>query len=106
MSAVVMERYGRNGWETLGTVTKEIPPASITSYENGIRNVYIFGWQDGEGPYVWRSRLGVDEEVGQVRVVHPLLGLERVHDLSVAPYPFDRWNLSNRKVALRFRYVP
>jgi hypothetical protein len=55
-----------------------------TESEEG-RQVYVFGWQDGDGPAVWRSLRGADiEAVDENRWPRRVLlttGLEVVHRL-------------------------
>lgn len=54
--------------------------------EDGTRTMYMFGWHDGEGPTLWRSKGGADAELsddrGRPRRVLFSTGLEVVEKLT------------------------
>lgn len=68
MTQVVLElRDSRFCWVEIGSVAEADPPGSISS-DDSIRQVYMFGWFDGEVG-VWQSRVGVDIENSVFRTI-------------------------------------
>lgn len=68
----------------MGSISDAEPPGSLSSHEpDGSRQVYLFGWHNGERG-LWRSEGGYDIETKAVRQVGTL-GLEKLSDLT-APY--------------------
>lgn len=103
MAAVIFELRAPTGWERIGTVADSVLPGSISSTdEAGHREVYIFGWVEGDGPGVWRSRLGIDVEIQMLRVTDALLGLEKLSDLD-DPYELLVRRPDGRQMTVRFR---
>lgn len=56
------------GWTQLGTISVDEPPASIQNYASGRREIYLFGWYNGERG-IWRSKAGADASNAAVRSV-------------------------------------
>lgn len=77
-------------------------PASVSSNEPGGRVVLMFGWDVGP-PGVWRSQMDAGAEVGPLRVVAPLAGLERLADLREGP--FERELVLRDGQAVRARWT-
>lgn len=98
---VVVELDTAGGWSRLGSVCEAGPSGSLSSDEPGGRQVYLFGWHDGDGPAVWRSEGGCDLADAAVRQV-VTTGLVRVADLDAGPHEMAFWR-GGRSTPLRFR---
>lgn len=105
-----MEMRASDGWRTVSPpVTRWLPPGSISSEDPEGRQVYLFGWVDGEGPGVWRSKGGFDEELGagrEFRNVFPMEGLELLAELEDGPYVTEWRRPGGTEIRVRFRLVP
>src|SRR5213075_1270995 len=92
---VVFELKKDGRWVRLASLTPSEPPASVSSHDEGGRQMYLAGWLDGE-PGVWRSVGGTDEEtdiVSKMTESGPVHGrwvgshgLEQVADLKQGPH--------------------
>lgn len=67
MKLTVMGHIGHQ-WRTLGVLTPESRPGSMSSIDPDGRQVYLFGWINGEAG-VWRSDVGVDVEDHDLRLI-------------------------------------
>lgn len=98
-------------WHTIGTVSMKEPPGSVSSIEPVAgRQIYIFGWLPNtegglDGPGLWRSKEGIDEEI----VGHPArlvtsIGVEVVAELG-GGHPHEMMMIMHgRAIYARFRY--
>lgn len=88
-------------WHQVGAVTDQQPPGSIgTTDDEGRDQVYVFGWLDGQGPAIWRSKAGVDITSPLVRLITSV-GLELVADLDSGPHEMT-WRRPVGEALLRF----
>lgn len=79
----------------------DFPPGLMSSYDLGGRQVILFGFLDGK-PGVWRSRFGVDVEIGPGRLITSA-GLDRLADLTEGPFERDIITATHRTIHLRWR---
>jgi hypothetical protein len=99
---VIIEVETGPKWTLVGSVAPDEPAASITSETPDARDVYLFGWLDGQGPCLWRSIGGLDTGLGAARVVHST-GLEVIAHLNTGAHTIPitgRDGTAN----IRFRY--
>lgn len=102
---VVVEMSPNGTWHPAGPeLGPDDLPGSMSNTAAGSdqRDVYVFGWQDGDGPAVWHSRLGLDVELGSLRSITTLT-LDKVADLTEGPFHFDRTMANGAVIPLRFR---
>lgn len=88
MREVVVEIDTGGGWRRAGSQSEAEPPGSLSSDDGSGRQVYIFGWYDGEGPAVWRAEGGYDVSNEAVRNI-VTVGLVKVADLDAGPYEME-----------------
>src|SRR5205823_3737951 len=98
---VVVDIQHGEEWRPVGSVSEDEPPGSISSH-GVVREVYLFGWIDSDGPCLWRSKAGVDIENPAVREVHST-GLDRLADLTLVAHEIDWSSPTGRRGRLRFR---
>jgi hypothetical protein len=102
---VVLEVWTKgSGWDPVGGVSEAEPPGSFSSDEPEGRQVYVFGWLEGDGPGVWVSTLGVDAETPAFRTITSL-GMEKLADLTDLPY-LRPWRHGGIDARVRLRCVP
>lgn len=99
--AIEMQRNG--SWSRLGAVSEVEPPASISNDEPNGRQIYMFGWYEGDGPCVWRSTGGADLANDVTREI-TTMGLEKLADVARSPYEMKFWR-NGLSMPIRFREV-
>ncbi len=104
MERVLTEVLKDDKWVKLGTLCSAEPPGSIGSYEDGIMQLYIFGWIDSVGPCVWKSIGGSSLENTSIRKISSL-GLLRLADLGKGPYDLNRVFEGGFTVKMRFSKI-
>jgi hypothetical protein len=88
-------------WVQVGAHGKDDAPGSFSSEEERGRQVYVFGWLNGE-PGVWRSKAGADIESSVVRAVFS----ERMEKLSDLSEPYEMIRATEHgPICLRMRLV-
>lgn len=98
---VVVEVRRADTWHPIGSLSEDEPAGSISAQKDGVREVYIFGWRDNEGPAVWRSKAGFDVANAAVRTITST-GLELVADLTQEPLEIEGAG-SSGLLSVRFR---
>jgi hypothetical protein len=95
-------------WVRVGSVTPADRPGSISDETPGRpRDVYVFGWRDGEqGPCLWKSIGGVDEAfLGTNLVIVSSVGYQLMADLrEVTPVLNIHRPRLGGTTTVRFRY--
>lgn len=87
---VRVEILGPDGWVPVGgSIPEFMPPGSMSTAGPTGRDVFMFGWYEGDGPAVWRSVGGVDIETSAVRAIMTSQ-IEKVADLEEGPYELTR----------------
>ncbi len=99
---VVVELDIGGGWRRVRSQSEIEPPGSLSSDEPDGRQVYLFGWHDGDGPAVWRSEGGVDAANDAVRMV-VATGLVKVADLDAEQDHRMAFWRGGQSTPLRFR---
>jgi hypothetical protein len=89
----------------------ELRSGSLSSTEDdGTRTIYMFGWHDGDGPKLWKSRSGADieafDEKGWPRRIITSEALDVVEELTVDKPTVLRLRQKGREFSVRFRLVP
>jgi hypothetical protein len=100
---VVFEMYADGEWQRVGSVSDIEPPGTFSTHTPTGRDVYAFGWHDGQGPAVWKSTGGFDVANEAVRALYST-GLEIVDlldDEHSVHLEFQRGALA---LPVRFRY--
>lgn len=100
---VVLELKDGGSWRLLGSVASFEPPGVVSDKTTEGRQVYVFGWRDGEGPAVWRSAAGGDVANAAVWLLHSER-LDLVGDLAKAPYEMTWHPAGPGRGAARIRW--
>lgn len=102
-STVSIEMKVRGIWQPLASNSEVEPAGSISNEEHDGRQVYVFGWHEGEGPCVWKSLGGADFGNDAIRSIASV-GLEKIATLSDGPYEMD-FCRNGQSMPIRFRSV-
>ncbi len=98
---VLLEMKIDDIWTQIGSISEIEPSGSISNEEDDGRQVYMFGWHEGDGPCVWRSLGGSDLANDVIREISTL-GLEKLADLKEGPYEMDFYRAAG-SMPIRFR---
>lgn len=93
------------GWRLVGELSEGQAASLSSEHPTRGRQIYMFGWVNGKGPALWRSTLGVDEEVGPMRLT-TTLGLKKLVTLSQNPHVRIIYNARFGPQKMRFTVKP
>jgi hypothetical protein len=100
---IIIEVEAGPRWNRVGSVAPDEPPGSIADQTPDRRDVYVFGWLEGQGPCLWRSIAGADVAEGDGRVISTVR-LEVIAHLNTGPHTIRLTGRDGNTVNFRFRY--